>query len=166
MILEQNLHFLRQGLELLESLDEEVYAAPNGRRASIGAHLRHCTDFYQCFLKGLANGRIDYDSRCRAAAVETDRHAAARTLDEIAGALAAITPADYSRVVEIKVDAPDDAPFWSRSTLARELQFLAGHTVHHFALISLLMRQRGLEPGDELGVAPSTLAYRSAVAAG
>jgi uncharacterized damage-inducible protein DinB len=167
LILEQNLHFLRQGLALLDALDAETYAAGDGGRASIGAHLRHCTDFYNCFLRGLESGRVDYDARCRDAAVETDRQTAARTLAGIAERLAVLGAADFGRVLEVKADAADDAPFaWSRSSLARELQFLTSHTVHHFALIALLMRQRGLDPGDELGVAPSTLAYRNAVTAG
>lgn len=167
LILEQNLHFLRQGLALLDALDAETYAAAHGGRASIGAHLRHCTDFYNSFLRGLESGRVDYDARRRDAAVETDRGAAARALADIAERLAALAPADFGRVLEVKTDLPDDGPFaWSRSTLARELLFLTSHTVHHFALIALLMRQRGLDPGDDFGVAPSTLAYRSALTAG
>jgi len=165
LILEQNLYFLRQGLELLDALDAETYAAKEGGRASIGAHLRHCIDFFNCFLDGLETGRIDYDARCRDAAVETDRRAAARVLADVADRLAALGPADLGRVLEVKADIPEGVPFaWSRSSLARELQFLTSHTVHHFALIALLMRQRGLDPGDEFGVAPSTLAYRSTVA--
>lgn len=161
MILEQNLHFLRQGLELLDAVDAETYAATESGRASIGAHLRHCIDFYNCFLHGLETGRVDYDARCRDAAVETDRRAAARVLAEIVDRMAALGPADFGRVLEVKADTPEGAPFaWSRSSLARELQFLTSHTVHHFALIALLMRQRGHDPGDEFGVAPSTLAYR------
>jgi hypothetical protein len=45
------------------------------------------------------------------------------------------------------------------STVARELQFLLSHTVHHYALIALILRLQGFEPGEEFGVAPSTLAH-------
>ena len=48
---------------------------------------------------------------------------------------------------------------WSRSTLRRELQFLLSHTIHHFALIGLLLSFHGVEPGEEFGVAPSTLKH-------
>lgn len=167
MILEQNLHFLRQGLELLATLDAEVYAAGREGRSPVGAHLRHCVDYYRCFLRGLGSGRVDYDAREREGALETDPGAAAAALGEIAGRLSTLGPRDYSRVLEVKVDTPaaaDDA--WSRSSLARELQFLVSHTVHHYALIGLLLRQHGIDPGDEFGVAPSTLEYRRAVGAG
>jgi hypothetical protein len=47
----------------------------------------------------------------------------------------------------------------SASTALRELQFLVSHTVHHYAVIALILRARGLEPGPDFGVAPSTLKY-------
>jgi hypothetical protein len=39
------------------------------------------------------------------------------------------------------------------------LQFLCSHTVHHFALIKLLLDGTGVDLAPEFGVAPSTLAY-------
>ena len=161
MIRDQNLHFVRQGRGLLRRLDPEVYAAAGSRHSSVGAHLRHCIDYYRCFLDGLDGNRIDYDARQREAALETDPATASAALEDIARRLEAIEPQEFGRVVEVKVDTPADAPdAWSRSTVARELQFLVSHTVHHYALIAHLLREQGIEPGDELGVAPSTLEYR------
>jgi uncharacterized damage-inducible protein DinB len=54
---------------------------------------------------------------------------------------------------------PEDKVVWSVSSTFRELQFLATHTVHHFALVALLLRQRGVEVPVEMGVAPSTLEH-------
>ena len=55
----------------------------------------------------------------------------------------------------------DDAPSvpWSGSTVRRELDFLLSHTVHHYALIAMSLRLRGLPVPAELGVAPSTLEH-------
>ncbi len=61
--------------------------------------------------------------------------------------------------LRIKVDAADESS-WATSSVERELQFLRSHTVHHFALIAVILRLSGLEPGEEFGVAPSTLRYR------
>jgi hypothetical protein len=58
-----------------------------------------------------------------------------------------------------------DAACWGRSSAERELQFLLSHTVHHYALIALMLRTQGYEPGAEFGVAPSTLAYWKEAAA-
>lgn len=167
MIVEQNLYFLRQGLELLSCLDADLYAARDGGRSPIGAHLRHCVDYYRCLLAGLDSGRVDYDARQRDPVLESDPRAAGDALREIAGRVAAIAPEDFTRVLEVKVDAPDECPYaWNRSTLGRELRFLVSHTVHHYALIAIMLRERGVDPGDDFGVAPSTLEYRRSVEAG
>jgi hypothetical protein len=39
---------------------------------------------------------------------------------------------------------------------------LLRHTVHHYAIVRLLLAERGVECDPDLGVAPSTLAYRQA----
>jgi uncharacterized damage-inducible protein DinB len=48
--------------------------------------------------------------------------------------------------------------------VGRELQFLASHTLHHYALIAALLRLQGVEPGEEFGVAPGTLEHRRRLA--
>jgi len=52
---------------------------------------------------------------------------------------------------------------WSSSTVMRELQALLSHTVHHFALIGVMLQLNGFEIPEEFGVASSTLnRWRSA----
>ena len=53
---------------------------------------------------------------------------------------------------------PADVP-WTASSLDRELQSLISHTVHHYALIAMLLRVSGRQPAADFGVAPSTLRY-------
>lgn len=50
-----------------------------------------------------------------------------------------------------------DPSSWSSSSVMRELQSLISHTVHHYALIALMLQLNGFEPSKEFGVAPSTL---------
>jgi hypothetical protein len=57
------------------------------------------------------------------------------------------------------LQARQDSPHWAVTSLERELQFLLSHTVHHFALVALLLRAQGFEVSADFGVAPSTLAY-------
>ncbi len=42
------------------------------------------------------------------------------------------------------------------STLERELAMLASHTVHHYAIVALLLRIKGVVVPETFGVAPST----------
>ena len=43
-----------------------------------------------------------------------------------------------------------------RSTLRRELAFVISHTVHHQALIAMLLAVAGLQVPESFGLAPST----------
>ena len=61
--------------------------------------------------------------------------------------------------VEARADALEDDTPWTSSTLGRELLFLLSHTIHHYALIDLLLREEGFEVPPDFGMAPSTLKH-------
>ena len=48
------------------------------------------------------------------------------------------------------------------SSIGRELGFLLSHTIHHCALIAVMMRLRGLATPPGFGVAPATMRHRDA----
>lgn len=165
IVTEQNIRFLRQGVELLSTLEAAVFAETGlgGQRGSIGAHLRHCIDYYRCFVRGREAARIDYDARERDPRIEVEPLAAAAAVESLIGDLERLSPRDFDQPVEVKVDAAawhDPSLVWSRSSVGRELQFLLSHTVHHYALIAMILRSRGLVPPEDFGVAPSTLEHR------
>jgi hypothetical protein len=168
LLVSESSRILRQGVDLIESLDDELYARSQEPVAAsgIGGHIRHCIDHVQCFLGGLEGGRIDYDGRRRDLRVETDRAYAIERLREVIAGLEALgrkpAPASVSRGGElaVKMDVPEGAePFWTTSSVERELQSLTSHTVHHFALIAFLVRLGGASTTEDFGVALSTLAY-------
>lgn len=152
---------LEQGAELARGLEVETFAhasalAPGG---SVGAHLRHVGDFVRAFLRDLDAGRIDYDRRERDERSERDATRACAELQALVQTLLARTGLAGEREVEVRSEACLFGPDWQRSTVARELGTLLSHTVHHYALIAVLLRARGLEPAPGFGVAPSTLAH-------
>jgi len=160
-----NITYLRQGIALVERLDEEQFTqfthtsdlCPGGK---VGAHFRHCLDFYDSFLVGLGSGRIDYDDRKRDPSSESDPVSAAERFQEIVRALEAIPEQDGDRPLSVRGDgSPEGDTGWFRSTVGRELQFLLSHTIHHFALIGFMLRAEGFEIDASFGVAPSTLRY-------
>lgn len=153
--IELNLAVLDEGRAVLAQLRE---AARDETIARVGPHFRHCIDFYDCFLAGLPSGRVDYDARARAARIEASPRTAASELERIRQALQALTSADLDRDLDIVADTmPAHAP--TRSTVRRELAFLLSHTIHHYALIAMLLRQDGVKAPAEFGFAPSTLAH-------
>lgn len=159
-----NIHYLAQALDLLEALNDESYCKPYPPffSSGIGGHLRHNLDHYRSFLDGLGTWKIDYDSRERDTRVEIDRASAAQHVRDLIDQLRNVSEADTEIPVLVKMDsdAEDEAPVtWRRSTIGRELQFLVSHSVHHYALIAVLARLHGVDPGEEFGVAPSTVRY-------
>ncbi|MEM8550226.1 MAG: DinB family protein [Verrucomicrobiota bacterium] len=161
---QDNIRCLRQGMDLLRQLTADSYASKESRcfGSTIGGHMRHNIDHYYSFVKGYADGKVDYDARLRDERVETDPAVAIEQMDELATALEAIQEETLSSDVEVIMDSGNEAAGCapSRSTVRRELQFLLSHTIHHYALIAVICQLRGIEPSAEFGVAPSTLRHR------
>lgn len=164
-----NVEALRQGIALIERLDDRLYVQGNQALSlsGVGCHFRHCIDFYLKFLAGLESGRINYDTRERDGRIENDRLYAMTKLNSIIESLGQLLAVNAATELEVLLEASsdsDDKVGWSRSTVKRELQFLLSHTTHHYALIALALRLQGFEPGAEFGVAPSTLWHMKKIA--
>lgn len=134
--------------------------------AGIGAHVRHVLDHYDALLRGVQTGVVDYDARARCPETETDAETA---LDRIAFARQALRAlADQAGELPLSVclDCGTGGTRPAPSTLARELQFLVSHTVHHDALIAAAARALGVATAAGFGVAPSTLKANASTQAG
>lgn len=159
-----NVAYLEQGVALLSRIDDAAYTAcsPPLYGSGVGGHLRHCLEHYRQLLDGLSEGRVDYDARGRDRRVERDRGLALRQAKAIASALTALEEGLEGQVLMTRMDCGDGMrreTHWQRSTLGRELQFMVSHTTHHYALIALILRHQGIEPGPTFGVAASTLQH-------
>lgn len=158
-LLYDTLACLRQGAELLSRLDDRAMRTTCEKcfESSIGEHLRHNSDHFLAFFQGLPTGRINYDDRPRDSRHEREANAAARLLEDFSREVSKLAGSDLDRPVEIQMDG-GSARAWSRSTVRRELQFLISHTIHHYALIAVIVRLENMTtlPAG-FGVAPSTL---------
>jgi hypothetical protein len=160
-----NAEILQQGLDLLRRLDDRLYAgsdAADPRRGGVGRQFRHLIDFYQCLLGGLDLGRVDYADRERDPRLESDREFAIDALERVIGRLREARLDRHELELWVRMERAcltDGVPMWTRSSLARELQFLLSHTIHHYALIGKELGARGVKFDDGFGVAPSTLRH-------
>jgi hypothetical protein len=157
-----NVSLLDQAASLARRLDRAVYAAPGPPPipSGVGSHVRHVLDFYDCLLGGLAIARVDYDARKRDPRSEVDPLYVAARIERTTSELARIPSPGVPTILDVRAEGASHAGgAWARSSVARELEFLLSHTIHHFALVAMMLRLRGVEPGAEFGVAPSTLAY-------
>ena len=169
-LIELNLTWLRQALELLETVGSERYTQPppGFEPHKAGAHLRHVLEFYECFLDGLESGHIDYDARRRDESVERSRAAAAGRIRCVMNRLESAPQLRGDAIIWVRMEDADSLsvgdPF-TTSSIGRELQVLSSHTIHHFALIAMTLRAHGMNLPEDFGVAPSTLRYRASQAA-
>lgn len=160
-LVRENLRLIEQGRGVLRTLERGLYArpAPELRLAAAGGHFRHCIEFYDAFLCGLDDLHVDYDARQRDARIEGDPALADVQLGRIARELQAIGARDAATQLSVRPECADEHDPSSESSLARELHFLASHTVHHYALIAVVLRLHGYDPGPRFGIAPSTLEH-------
>lgn len=151
---------LEQALTLLDGLDDAQYASPRGNWSPVGAQLRHVIEHYQSLLSGLPGRSVDYDARARDATIEASRHRAGAVVRELIAALDGIKALPETTPLRINMTcSPEASATWSGSTLGRELQFLVSHSIHHFALIKLLIAPDGTPLDGDFGIAPSTLSH-------
>lgn len=158
ILIAENIKVLREAQKLLERMDDRTYTnvdAPTFS-SSLGAQLRHCLDFYQCFLIGVKTNKVDYDQRERDEVTEHSRTRAIERIEATATLLWKLSLAEEQATLWVK----QDSPYWSTSSLRRELQFLLSHLVHHQALVAVMLRLQGFVPNEDLGVAPATLEHR------
>ncbi len=187
-LIERNCAYVRRAAGLVAELDDRVYAAtgPGYENGPVGTQVRHIVDYYECFLTGITTGHVDYDRRQRDPHVETDRRVAIARLETIAGRLAGLIdrptglagaddeanarakagavagntagePGTAS--LTVSADVVGESATAAPSSPERELQFLMSHTIHHFAVIALVLTAQEVDVDGELGVAPSTLRF-------
>jgi uncharacterized damage-inducible protein DinB len=154
---------LRQRLDeltrLVGELPADAYRArPSRVSGSVGEHVRHVLDHISSLVAGGASAVLTYDHRMRGTAVETEPHAALCEMARLDAALErwAEQPLDESVAVAALLSA-NGRSITGRSTLVRELAFVMSHTIHHQAIVALLLERQGAPvPGGGFGYAPST----------
>lgn len=162
-----NRALLEQGIAVLDALSDEAYTEVTAAafNATVGAHMRHCLDHYALFLHGVCEGRIDYTSRERDPRLEQDRVFARGAAQRLSGALGDLGE-NLPESLQVRLETGRDegtSPGWGTSSTARELDYLVNHTVHHYAIIAVMLRMRGLDSPPGFGVAPSTLRHQRAL---
>lgn len=173
-LVDVNLRWLDQAAALVARLDDHIYSQSPAAlpQHKAGAHLRHILDFYDAFCRGLdpegMGGHIDYSARRRDSLTAANRQVALVRLRHLRNAFAILRSTLADAIVFVRVedaDLGDNQDCWMTSSLARELQVLSSHTVHHFALIAVTLQAHGVEVDSNFGMAPSTLRFAARQAA-
>ncbi len=159
-----NLDVLCQLKDLLNVISYEAYAGPLKllHGSSVGQHVRHTLEFYQCFFEQAPQGFVDYDSRSRNLRLETDPDFSLSLVHQLAGELEKPIP---TTSITLKTSFLEETAEEVQTGWARELVYMAEHAIHHFAIIKIALKEQfpEIKLPEHFGTAYSTLRYRNSV---
>jgi len=157
IIIQSALKTLKKSQVLLNSLSnlQLCDASVSPYYSSVGSHMRHILDFYDCIFRKDELNRIDLTARSRNKNVETDCDCALDYLNQIIGRLNA---------TKFKVDdvlvVTDDLGMGKTDigyTFGALLAQANSHTIHHYAIINYILDNLGIIIKDnEFGYNPTT----------
>jgi uncharacterized damage-inducible protein DinB len=144
---------------MLMQVRPSVYTARPflGISGSIGEHVRHVLDHVAPLATAGPHDILTYDERVRGTSVEADSAAALATIVRIKAVLTTADSPNLDQPITVTaILSRGREPVAMRSTLRRELAFVISHTVHHQALIAMLLAAAGHAAPETFGLAPST----------
>jgi hypothetical protein len=161
MILKQSIQQVFVQLsQTLNELNNDEYRQPSKvlLNATIGEHVRHIIELFQCLEAGYHTGIVNYEKRKRDHDIENNRELASSLLKEI-----------YQNIDRSNKDILLEAEYYCdpveivsiSSNYYRELAYNLEHTIHHMALIRVGINEvSAVRLPEEFGVAYSTVKYR------
>ena len=148
---------IQELIDFLCIVEAEHYTRPSQilNRATIGQHVRHSIEMYQCLLAGYSEGSVDSAKRKRDIVIESSPDYAVECLQRI---LASVERKDKQMALINNEDS-------FATSFTRELFYCDEHTIHHLALIRVGINEiGGYQLNESFGVAPSTIKYRQSCA--
>jgi hypothetical protein len=144
----------------LDQLNQEQYVQPcqSLLNATIGQHLRHIIELFQCLENGYDEGLVNYEKRKRDIVLETDKELATALLGEIHRGLDR-----PNKVLNLEACYEEDSanPIVLTTNFYREIAYNLEHTIHHMALIRVGINEvADISLPAEFGVASSTIKFR------
>lgn len=143
---------------LISAIGEDAYrATPSRSSGSVGEHVRHCLDHARALVSVAAHGDLSYDSRLRGTRTETDPVLAADEIGSLCLDLQDLDTASLDRPIRLRTTTHEDGSVTRvKTTCGREVAFVLQHTIHHCAIIAILLDSMGVDVPTRFGYAPST----------
>lgn len=157
-IINSLLNTLNTSRNLLNELNTNSYCCKSigPYYSSVGSHIRHVLDFYNCIFNGLESKHVNLTSRERNQSVESDCNCAVSEIDVIANKLSDLNSVDLSLLLNVEDDL-GNGNVTLQYTLGALLAQANGHTIHHYAIIAYILDRLDVEIKDEnFGYNPTT----------
>ena len=157
MLLKSINHSLDVLTNLLDQLSDKEYSKPCGilSDSSIGEHIRHILEMFQCLENSYDSGILNYDNRERDKRIETKIQFAKQFILDIKSGLKR-----DNKIIYLE-QTFNGLTFRIQSNYYRELLYNLEHCIHHQALIKVVVLQYdNIVLDKNFGVARSTIEYR------
>jgi hypothetical protein len=144
----------------LQQLTESEYAqqCKTLRNNTIGQHVRHIIELFQCLEKGYDDGTVNYEKRKRDVLIENDKKTAEKLLNEI---YAGLDKPNKELMLEACYDDISNEQLTLTTNYYREIAYNLEHTIHHMALIRTgISEVSNISVPENFGVAASTIKHR------
>jgi len=141
---------------LLAGLDRDAYVTRTrpGVSGSVGAHVRHVLDHVSAFVAAGSRRLVNYDRRQRGTDIEVNLESALSAICSLQVALGTMAALSADEPVQVVTQfEPGAAAVATWSSFGRELAFVINHTIHHHAIVALLL------DGDERPPLPARFGY-------
>lgn len=144
----------------LQQLTPAEYIQPSRSlfQNTIGQHVRHIIELFQCLEQGYESGLVNYENRKRDQLIETDKELARELIQRVYQGL---DKPDKAMILQATYDDHQSEPLSIQTNYFREIAYNLEHTIHHMALIRVgIAEVSAVQLPDEYGVASSTVKYR------
>ena len=146
--------------DTLTQLSDQQYTQPCKTlfNNTIGQHVRHIIELFQCLENGYEAGTVNYEKRKRDKQIETDKDFASGLLLSLHSGL---TKENKVLTLEACYDEHSSESIHIETNYQREIAYNLEHTIHHMALIRVgITEVATIELPEDFGVASSTVKYR------
>ena len=141
-------------------LTVEQYRLPcqNLGGSSIGQHVRHVIEMFQCLMAGYETGTVNYESRRRDPDIESDPALAVGLLQAI---LKALDRPDRPLRLQGVYSEQGEEVIEFETNYRREVVYNLEHSIHHMAMIRVGLREvSDVEVPEGYGMASATVKHR------
>ena len=145
---------------VLDKVSAEQYISPSESlsNATIGQHMRHIIELYQCLMSGYNAGIVCYDHRKRDSAIENSKELAKQLLADV---LSSVNRENKELKLESWYGDNDPSLVSLHTNYYRELMYNLEHSVHHMALIRVGLKEFSADYiSENFGVASSTIRHQ------
>lgn len=149
---------LKRGVKLLDNISDEHYSntsiAPY--YSSIGGHVRHILDVFDCIFDGLDRSEVNLINRKRNNLAENFTENGIQYFNEIINKLKVLENEDFDKIIKVTDDLGLGV-ISANYTLSAALIQAHSHAIHHFASVGYVISQLGIElPDEDFGFNPTT----------